>query len=93
MDIQRAHKNESTILRALSEAGQSRVAAEIGVHESSVSKAKDSFQMLAKILAACDLKVVPASARCFDPTYIEALHQLAREHLRTSTEIRTLDWD
>lgn len=93
MDHSRARKNESVILKALSEKGQSIVAADIGMHESSVSKAKDNIQTLANILASCGLKVVPDTVRCFDPEYIESLKHLAREHLRTHGEIRTLEWD
>lgn len=93
MDHARANKIEQTILHALAETGQSVVAQQIQVNESTVSRAKADIQIIAKIMAACGLKVVPVSARCFNPKYIESLQHLAREHLNADGEIRTLDWD
>lgn len=94
MDTARANKIEQTILHALAETGQSTVAQQIEVNESTVSRAKADIQLMAKIMAACGLKVVPVTVRCFNPKYIESLQHLAREHLNSDGEIKTaLDWD
>lgn len=78
----RSRKNLSTILKALANVGQVRVAEAIGKDESTVSKMKDKdLPQLARILAACGLKVVPESVRCFDPRQIEAILHLAKARL------------
>lgn len=93
MDIDRAIKNERIILKALADTGQVAVARELGVSESSISKSKDSVQPMAKILAACGLKVVPNAVRCVKPEYLQSLEAIAQEHFRTRSETPTLEWD
>jgi hypothetical protein len=76
---ERARKNERVILHALAETGQSDVARAMGVAESTVSRFKDGgIAQAAQLLAHVGLKVVPAGVQCFDPTYVEALRELAK---------------
>ena len=81
----RANKNHSTILQALAQAGQSKVAEALGISESTLSRMKDGdLAQLAKLLALCDLKVVPARYECEDPAYIHSLKLFAQKHLEAT---------
>lgn len=94
MDDSRARKNESAILSALAERGQRHVADELGMSESAISRMKEGqIAQIAKLLSACHLKAVPINVRCFDPSYIEALHTIAATHLRTTPEKAPLLWE
>lgn len=88
----KATKIESVIFTALHRAGQVHVAKAIGVSEATVSTAKStSIPQLARMLAACGLKVVPVEAQCHSPEYIQALRTFAR--MAMETEPPRLDWD
>lgn len=56
---------ESLLLNALAEAGQSHVAASIGVDESTISKWKgsDYFAQISRVLSALGMKVIPTDER------------------------------
>lgn len=57
---ERSRKNHAAILRSLAAAGQARVAALIGVDDSTITRIKDGqLERLAAVLAASGLKVVP----------------------------------
>jgi predicted XRE-type DNA-binding protein len=88
-----ARKINSAILQRLASLGQSKVAATLEISESTVSRWKDGdIEKMAQTLAVLGLKVVPATSRCFEPTYIEALKMLARQAL-DSAEDQSLEWD
>lgn len=74
----RARKNHAAILRAVAAAGQTRVAALIGVDDSTVTRLKDGqLERLAAVLAAAGLKVVPEDHQTLAPEYVKALQVLA----------------
>lgn len=90
----RSRKNLAAILGGLGSAGQVRVAEAIHKDESTVSKMKDKeLPQLARLLAACGLKVVPIDMRCFDPKKIDAILQLAKSHLADIEKSEQLAWD
>lgn len=84
-----ARKNERTILRALAERSQVRVAELLGTSETTVSRADKSA--MAAFLAAAGLKAVPAERVCLDPRYVESLRVLAGIGL-AAPEREQLDW-
>lgn len=91
---ERARKNLKTIFDGLSSVGQVQVAAALQVAESTISKAKgDELPAAAKILAACGLKVVPATYRCIDPRRMDALLVLAGQELDRLREKPDLLWE
>lgn len=90
----RSRKNLSTILKALGSAGQVHVAEAIRKDESTVSKMKDKeLPLLARLLAACGLKVVPVTVECYDPQLIGAVFYLARGRLDALEGPRQLEWE
>lgn len=87
-----SRKIAGTILQRLASVGQSKVAATLEISESTVSRWKDGdIDKMAQTLAVLGLKVVPASQKCFEPQYIEALQMLARQAL--DEPAKALDWD
>lgn len=76
---ERSRENTTAILRALANTSQRHIADVIGVHESTVSKmvTDGSIEKTAHFLAAAGLRLVPASARMYDPEYIKSLQTLA----------------
>lgn len=90
----RSRKNLAAILKGLGSAGQARVAEAISKDESTVSKMKDrELPQLAKMLAACGLKIVPQSVKCYDPEFIGAIFYLARGRLAQTENPVELEWD
>ena len=80
---ERARKNESTILQAMAAMGQAELAKAMAVHESTVSRFKESgIGTFSTALAYLGLKCVPVGMACFDPTYVEALKTLAEVGIR-----------
>lgn len=92
---ERARKNASTILKSMHSFGQSHLAKELDVSESTVSKWKPNgdIDKTAKMLAVLGLKVVPVSAQCFDPEYVEHLRALAQIGLTITAQEQALDWE
>ena len=89
---QRARKIESTIFSGLHRHGQVTVAKAIGVSEATISTAKgDAIPKVARILAACGLKVVPIEHQCHAPEYMQALRTFAR--MAMEAEPTKLDWE
>lgn len=90
----RARKNLASILNGLGRAGQTKVAEIIAKDESTVSKMKDKeLPQLARLLAACGLKVVPDTVKCYDPEFIGAVFYLARSNLSKLENPSELEWD
>lgn len=93
-DDPRARKNHATILTGLARVGQVTVAEGLGIHESTVSKMKDSdLAQSARLLSLCGLKVVPAEWRCVDPKYMDAILTLAGQQLDTLRQQPGLVWE
>jgi hypothetical protein len=89
--IERSRKNVQVILQALAATGQNELAKAMAVHESTISRLKESgIDTFGTALAHLGLKVVPAGMACFDPEYVAALKTLANVGIKQQT--RTLDW-
>lgn len=89
-----ARKNERTILQAFARVSQSRIAEQLGVNDSTVSRFKDGgLEQAAALLAACGLKVVPLEMQCFPREKVNALLTLARDHLVQMEHPEQLSWE
>lgn len=79
-DESTARKHVHALARkgSLAAAGQARVAALIGVDDSTITRIKDGqLERLAAVLAASGLKVVPEDHQTLAPEYVRALQVLA----------------
>lgn len=88
-----ARKIHTSILQALANASQKRVADALGIHESSVSRMKSTdgdIENMARLLAVLGLKVVAVDVLTYKPEMINALHTLARAGLDLSPEFAVL---
>ena len=73
-----ARRNHSLLLRCIAEVSQKRVAALIGVSETTMSDMKnDQLERIAALIAACGLKLTPVTHQTYDESYIGALKTLA----------------
>lgn len=89
-----ARKNLATIFAGLSSVGQVKVAATLGISESTLSKMKgEELTDASRVIAAAGLKVVPATHRCMEPKRMEALLTLAGIQLDSMRERPELVWD
>ena len=89
-----ARKNERTVLQAFSRVSQARIAEQLGIDDSRVSRFKDGgLEQAAALLAACGLKVVPIEMQCFPQEKVHALLTLARDHLMQMEHPEQLSWD
>ncbi len=72
-----ARKIESSLLQRLSSVGQVTVAKAMDVSESTVSRFKDGqITVVAQLLAALNLKLVPADFKVVDPARAQAMYTL-----------------
>ena len=87
-----ARRIEANLLRAVAKVGNQAIADAIGRDESLVSrwKSEGKFAQTAQVIAVLGLKVVPASQKCFEPQYIDALRMLARQALDEPAQ--ALEW-
>lgn len=89
-----SRKNETAILRGLAQHSQARIAEQLGVNDSTISRFKDGgLSQAAALLAACGLKVVPCDMQCFDRDKVHALLTLARDHLVQMEHPEQLLWE
>lgn len=89
-----ARRNERTVLQAFSRVSQARIAEQLGIDDSRVSRFKDGgLEQAAQLLAACGLKVVPIEMQCFPQDKISALLTLARDHLVQMEHPEQLTWE
>ena len=89
---ERSHKNQSVILSAIQKTKLEPIAKALSVDCSTVSRMKDTdIPRLSKLLAICNLKVVPTSFRCVNPDIIDAYETLARAAINQSKG--TLVWE
>lgn len=79
---ERARKNLAAIFQGLSDASQVEVAKRLDVSEATITRMKEKEAVEAsRLLAACDLKIVPDRFECVDPAYLSGLRLMARMHL------------
>lgn len=89
-----ARKNERSVLHAFARVSQTRIAEQLGVNDSTVSRLKgDHLELLCALLAACGLKVVPTEMQCYHPDKMSALLTLARDHLVQMERPEQLVWE
>ena len=82
-----ARKIESVVLAQLARVTQARIAEQIGVDGSQISRFKDGdLERAAAILAACGLQVVPIDAVLYDRDTALALLTLARGRLLATND-------
>ena len=88
-----ARRNEQRVLRGMIECRQVELAELLGLSEATISRMKDGdIARFSLLLAAMDLKIVPMSARVYDPKVIAALTLLAKDNLaRASPDDWLLD--
>lgn len=93
--LPRARKNETVILSALARVGQIHVSTALGVHESTISRAKSEGELdrIARLLAAMGLKVVPETYRCYPEEQIQAVLTLAKARLDAVSTAAELAWE
>ena len=89
---ERARKSESAILQALAAMGQAELAKAMAVHESTVSRFKESgISTFSTALSHLGLKVVSEGMQCYEPGYVEALKTLAEVGIRNQAP--RLEWE
>ena len=89
-----SRKNETQILRALAEHSQARIAEQLGVNDSTISRFKDGgLAQASALLAACGLKVVKTDRICVDVRRYEAMCTLAQAALSSPESAQRLIWD
>lgn len=101
--LEMAREFEHLIFQYLSSAGQKYTAAALLTSESTISRMKSEkkensndteIMRLCKMLSYIGLQIVPASAQCHPPKYIEALQTLAKLQLEAeSKRPGKLGWD
>jgi len=78
-----ARKNEAILLRRLASIGQARIAEQLGVNESTVSRWKDGeISRFCRFLALLGLKATPQEYRCMDEEMVNALIVMANRNMR-----------
>jgi predicted XRE-type DNA-binding protein len=88
-DAARARKIEAQILNRLASVGQARIAEQLGINESTVSRWKDGeIARFAKFLALLGLKATPQEYKCYDEKTLEAMLTLAQQRM---SQIRGVD--
>lgn len=80
---ERSHKIEQIILQRLASAGQKPVAEALRTSESTISRLKgDTLDLITRLLAVLELKVVPVAVKCYRPADIEPFIVLAAQRMR-----------
>ncbi|MBI3157615.1 MAG: hypothetical protein HYZ20_19720 [Burkholderiales bacterium] len=89
---ERARKAHGRVLQCLQEPGTQRnLAHAMGVSEATISRVKtEKLEDALALLYQLGFKVVPSDRLCVPTDYLQALHVLAREHMRAE---RVLEWD
>lgn len=91
-----ARKISAAILHRLASVGQVHAADAMHVSESTVSRLKsEHLESFSTLLAALELKVVPAGHKCYDPTHIEHLLYFAGLGMKheAAVGVPELEWD
>ncbi|ARP90300.1 hypothetical protein CAL14_08380 [Bordetella genomosp. 9] len=88
-DAARARKIEAAILNRLASVGQARIAEQLGVDESTVSRWKNGeIARFSRFLALLGLKATPQEYKCYDEKTLEAMLTLAQQRM---SQIRGVD--
>lgn len=81
-------------MQAFARLSQARIAEQMGASDSTVSRLKDgALEQFCLLLAACGLKAIPTSMKCFSQEKVHALLTLARDHLVQMEHPEQLDAD
>lgn len=79
VDRDRSRKSQTAILQGLASTGQKTVGEAIGKSETWVSRWKsEDLTTCANLLAALNLKIVPAAHKCYSAEYVDNLRYFAR---------------
>lgn len=77
-----ARKIERMILKRLASVGQARIAEQLGVNESTVSRWKDGeIARFSKFLVLLNLKATPAEYKCYDERTLTAMLTFAKQRM------------
>lgn len=77
---------ESEILRRLADMGQANAAAQLGVHESTVSRQAQDLAKACHFIAAIGMQVVPLESIVISQDELSGLRAMAFEYLRAQRE-------
>lgn len=89
-----ARKGYAFVLQRLASVGQTSIAEQLGVSESTLSRIKnDDLERIVLLLALLGAKVVPTTARCYAPDTIEPLLILAKQRMAQLETVEQLAWD
>ena len=89
-----ARKIEREILKRLASVGQARIAEQLGVNESTVSRWKDGdIARWAKFLTLLGLKATPIEYRCYDERTLSAMLTLARQRMAQLESVESLQFE
>jgi hypothetical protein len=84
-----AQRNQTALLRGLSEVSQKRAAELLGISESAMSEFKSAqLERVCLLVSVCGLKCVPVTDRSLDDDHINALETLAAIALNKRREVR-----
>lgn len=90
----KARKYFSLALQKLASVGQRAAAESLGVHESTVSRMKESeLERCCKLFANLGLKVVDSEMKCYRPQDIDPYIQLAKQHMERVRSAEQLVWE
>lgn len=85
----RAHSMQSQLIRAMDEVTQRRIAALMGIGESTLSTLKnDHMGKVLEVVAICGFRLVPIGEETFDEQTIAAMRTLAQVGLQRVTPKR-----
>lgn len=91
---EKARKVESNLLQGIHRSGQSRIAEAVGVSEATISRLKtEQLAQVAAVIAAAGMKVVPDTMRCYPAKKMNAILELARDHLNAVDSVEQLSWE
>jgi len=86
-----ARKIEHDILKRLASVGQARIAEQLGVNESTVSRWKDGdIARWARFLALLGLKTAPQAYRCYDEETLKAMFTFAKQRMAQLESVEQL---
>lgn len=89
---ERSRKAHSAVLQSLADPGTQRnVALALGVSESTVSRTKGTLEDAIALLYQLGFKVVAQEMKCYPTEYVQALHTMARMHMKNEPE--PLTWE
>jgi len=89
-----ARKNERAVLSRLASVGQARIAEQLGVNESTVSRWKDGdITRFCKFLALLGVKVTPIEYKCYDEKTLQAMLTLAQQRMSQLSAVEHLAWE